>query len=306
MSDIRFQNYIAIQDLQEKYRLSKENFINLLIGYDQKIYLLYGAYEVNGRNKIFYSVLELEIDWDSGMLLREDFHSLGRFNMQFQFIQPLHDKLLLVSSASHYSSRTGGQKNAVLLDRTGNLYHRFCLGDGISDCLVLSDGRIITGYFTEGMVGGHYGWDHPIGKSGLLIWNDSGQIIWNAEKYEILEYYAMNIDDAENLWFYYYPDFQLIRTDGITDHSYNPHMAEAENFFFTKDTRHIIFSKHQYQHLKFSYASLNYQKIGTYQKLRLQYPEKIDTQCRYAFRNAKIAVFHSQQQQLFAKEIISI
>ncbi|MDE5769969.1 MAG: hypothetical protein K2H82_11350, partial [Oscillospiraceae bacterium] len=170
MSDIRFQNSIAIQDLQKKYKIWKESFINLLIGYDEKIYLLYEANETNSKHKIHYSVLELEIDWDSGMLLQEKFYSLGKFSMQFQFVQPLQDKLLLVSSASHYSSKTGGQKNAVLLDRTGNLYHRFCLGDGISDCLVLSDGRIITSYFAEGMVGGHHGWEHPIGKSGLIIW----------------------------------------------------------------------------------------------------------------------------------------
>ncbi|MDE5884348.1 MAG: hypothetical protein K2H29_04635 [Oscillospiraceae bacterium] len=306
MSDIRFQNSIAIQDLQKKYKIWKESFINLLIGYDEKIYLLYGANETNSKHKIHYSVLELEIDWDSGMLLQEKFYSLGKFSMQFQFVQPLQDKLLLVSSTSHYSFQAGEQKNAVLLDRMGNLYHRFCLGDGISDYFVLSDGRIITSYFVEGMVGGHHGWEHPIGKSGLIIWDDAGQMIWDAEKYGILEYYAMNIDDAENLWFYYYPDFHLIRTDGITDHSYQPHIEEAENFFFTKDTRHIIFLKNQYQHLKFSYASLNYQKIGMYQKLRLQYPKKMDTQCRYAFRNAKIAVFHPQQQQLFAKEVISI
>ncbi|MDE6004849.1 MAG: hypothetical protein K2G88_05635, partial [Oscillospiraceae bacterium] len=216
-ANILFQNFINMQVLEQKYMLLEYHLINFLIGYDNKIYFLY---ETEKQTKFYYSVLELEIDWDSGMLLQEKFYSLGKFSMQFQLIQPLHDKLLLVSSASLYSSKTGGQKNAILLDRMGNIYHRFCLGDCINDCLVLSDGRIITGYFVEGMVGGHNGWDNPVGKTGLLIWNDSGQIIWNAEKYGILEYYAMNIDDAENLWFYYYPDFYLIQTDGITEKIY--------------------------------------------------------------------------------------
>ena len=301
MANILFQNSINMQVLEKKYMLLEYQRINFLIGYDSKIYFLY---ETKKQTKFYYSVLELEINWNSGILLQEKFYSLGKFSMQFHFIQPLHDKLLLVSSASCYSVKTGGQKNAILLDRTENIYQRFCLGDCINDCLVLSDGRIMTGYFVEGMIGGHHGWDNPVGKTGVLIWNDSGQIIWNAEKYGILEYYAMNIDNQENLWFYYYPDFYLIQTDGITDHIYEPHIAEAENFFFTKDTRHIIFLKNQYQHLKFSYASLNYQKIGTHQKLYLQYPKKTNMPWRYAFRNANIAILH--QQQLFAKEIISI
>lgn len=302
MVSIQFQNFIDMQALQKKYILQEKNLIQLSIGYDEKIYLLYNT---NSNNKFYNVVLELEIDWESGILLQEKFYSLGKFNMEFHFIQPFYDKLLLVSSTSHYSSKTGGQKNAVLLDRMGNSYQRFCLGDCISDCLVLSDGRIITGYFVEGMIGGHHGWDNPIGKTGLIIWNNSGQIIWNAEKYGILEYYAMNIDDAENLWFYCYPDFHLIQTDGMTDQTYQPHISEAESFFFTKDTRHIIFLKNQYQHLRFSYASLNYQKIGTHQKLYLQYSKKSNTPCKYAFRNSKITILN-HQQQLFAKEIISI
>ena len=46
---------------------------------------------------------------------------------------------------------------------------RFCLGDGIQDCVVKKDGTIITSYFDEGVFG-NYGWDEPLGDCGLIAW----------------------------------------------------------------------------------------------------------------------------------------
>ena len=37
--------------------------------------------------------------------------------------------------------------------------------------------------------------------------------LWKNEKYSIYDCYAISLDEEENLWFYYYDEFRLVRTN---------------------------------------------------------------------------------------------
>ena len=151
--------------------------------------------------------------------------------MNFRFLRPVPDgSFLLLGSRCMYSKKNGPEKNAVFIDREGNVLRAFTFGDGIADCIVRDDGLIITSYFDEGVLG-NYGWDDPIGSCGLCGWTMDGRNIWRCER-DILDCYAMNIDADGNLWYYYYTDFQLVRTDFRTETEYDPMVEGASDSFY--------------------------------------------------------------------------
>lgn len=40
----------------------------------------------------------------------------------------------------------------------------------------MEDGRIVTSYFDEGIFG-NFGWDQPLGASGLVVWDEQGRVL---------------------------------------------------------------------------------------------------------------------------------
>lgn len=301
---INFAHFININDLLHAYNAAARKIADINIGYDQKIYILLRS-DIPKQSAAhpFYSVLVLSADWESGILIDSQYYELGSYKLNFHFIQPIRDKLLLLGARCCYDSRSGGEKNAWIVDQTGGIYSRFCFGDGIADCIVLSDGKILTSYFDEGVFG-NYGWVDPIGKNGLVVWNESGEIIWQAH-HDICDCYAMNTDDEENLWFYFYTDFHLVKTDFISETIYKPDIAGANAFALTNDLQHIIFDKGYRNHGKFVCAPITHQKIGRFQPLAFEYQnQKIDC-ALYRFRSSAVIML-DHQNRMFAKNIISI
>ena len=76
--------------------------------------------------------------------------------------------------------------------------------------------------------------DAPFGNKGLVVWNCMRHRIWENEKYGIMDCYAINVDEQENLWFYYYADDDLVRTDFEKDISYHPEIEGMTKFLITK------------------------------------------------------------------------
>lgn len=55
---------------------------------------------------------------------------------------------------------------------------KFCLGDGIEDCIVTRDNRIITSYFDEGVFADAPSGGAAHGSKSLVVWNSSRQRIF--------------------------------------------------------------------------------------------------------------------------------
>lgn len=124
------------------------------------------------------------------------------------------DKLLLSCARSRLESEDKYDKNGRLYSFDGGFQGEILLGDGIQGLQVNGEGVIWTSYFDEGVIG-NFGWHDPIGKSGLLAWDVSGEL-----KYEytpsqglgrILDCYALNLETDQITWFYYYTEFQLVK-----------------------------------------------------------------------------------------------
>jgi hypothetical protein len=92
----------------------------------------------------------------------------------FHQVQPLPDnELLLVCARSRYRGPDDYDLNGHVFNVAGSFLRSFLLGDGIQDVQTTSAGSIWTSYFDEGIFG-NYGWDDPVGASGLICWDRAG------------------------------------------------------------------------------------------------------------------------------------
>jgi len=125
-------------------------------------------------------------------------------------------EILLICGRSRYKSETEIDKNARIYNSNGELIRDFIAGDGIQDVKIDTKGNIWTSYFDEGIFG-NYGWNNPIGVSGLICWDKEGEKVWEFAPTDGLDHmsdcYAMNIDSDNNTWFYYYTEFPLVKLD---------------------------------------------------------------------------------------------
>ncbi len=124
------------------------------------------------------------------------------------------NKFLLACARSKYRPANNHDKNGRIYDFCGNLLNTILLGDGIQDVQVSDNGNIWTSYFDEGVFG-NYGWDEPIGASGLKLWSERGEPHYDYSPPEgldrICDCYAINVESNRTTWAYYYTDFPLVK-----------------------------------------------------------------------------------------------
>ncbi|MBP3459296.1 MAG: hypothetical protein J6K58_08810 [Lachnospiraceae bacterium] len=310
MRNVFVHKSIDIVNILKEYDVSFNSFVSMSIGYDDAVYILLSEKIPERINGIFvdttadtiYSMLVLSVDWYTGELLSYEYYNLGRHMMNFHFIQPINNRILLLGSRT-CNQKEGPEKNAVLVDRSGTVSDEFCLGDGIEDCIVTADGRIITSYFDEGVFG-NYGWDHPIGSCGLISWDEKGNILWKADD-PIYDCYAMNLDDKGNLWYYYYDEFNLVRTDFHKKVVYQPDIMGAAGFLLTADSGYLIFDGGYDKHSEFHSAVISHHEIKDYERTEIIFQEKPLLIKNFKFRGSK-ALFLDHKNRLFVKQIVQI
>ena len=247
--EMKLKNPLNLRVLFKEQGVTGLDFVSMSIGYDGKAYFLFSTQIperidgmfVNTVANAAYTALVVTPSWESGVVEAVEKIDFGTHPMNFHFLRPVPDgSFLLLGSRCMFSKKNGPEKNAIFTDREGNVLHAFTFGDGIADCIVRGDGIIITSYFDEGVIG-NYGWDEPIGSSGLCAWTTNGEIIWRAER-DIVDCYAMNTDAEGNLWYYYYTDFMLIRTDFKTEMEFDPQVNGADSFAVVGNGRFLIMS----------------------------------------------------------------
>ena len=223
------------------------DLVSMEIGYDGKAYFLFSSgvparidgMFVNTVADAVYTSVVITPSWESGAIEKVEKLDLGRHTMNFRFMLPVPGgSLLLLGSRCMNSEKNGPEKNAVFTDREGKVLRAFTFGDGIADCIVRNDGIIFTSYFDEGVFG-NFGWDEPIGSCGVCAWTTDGEIIWRSER-DIADCYAINVDERGDLWYYYYTDFLLIRTDLRTETEYDPMVSGADSLAVTGNGRFLI------------------------------------------------------------------
>ncbi|KGA96126.1 hypothetical protein BALCAV_0218220 [Alkalihalobacillus alcalophilus ATCC 27647 = CGMCC 1.3604] len=95
------------------------------------------------------------------------------------------------------------ERNARIFNRNGQKVDALVLGDGIAAIRVDYDDMIWCTYFDEGIFG-NFGWDEPIGSPGFIAFTKSGETKWQANKLDIIDGYAIHIDESNDVFFLYY------------------------------------------------------------------------------------------------------
>lgn len=156
----------------------------------------------------------------------------------YHFIQTIdNDNILLVCARAHLYDDGKFDRNAKVFDRNGTLLREFLLGDGIQDLYVTKENNIWTSYFDEGVYG-NYGWNEPIGRNGLRAWDSNGNELYkypNSNAHFIDDCYALNVLTDQEVWFYFYSEFELGRYDNGSIEYYKPDVEGADGFIIYED-----------------------------------------------------------------------
>lgn len=192
-------------------------------------------------------------------------------SVNFHHIQIVDDEhILLVCGRSRYENGNP-EKNAAIYTQDGAIVRRFTLGDGIQDIAATPDGALWVSYFDEGIFG-NYGWDEPMGRSGLVKYDLHGNILWQQEEFDICDCYALNVENSQSVWFYYYMDFKLIHLRGSDSISYQIPVKGMQNFALCEPW--LIADNGYNQHGKFTLWHLTGQKLKKQDSLQFAHPNE--------------------------------
>jgi hypothetical protein len=154
------------------------------------------------------------------LLIRYDGNNTSKIflhsqNWNYHHAQVLpNDELLLVCSRSMYRKPDDFDLNGQVFASDGIHRRSFLIGDGVQEIQSTADGCIWISFFDEGIYG-NYGWQNPIGASGLIRMDQFGKIQYQFVPPEGLgpidDCYALNVASPNDTWLYYYSDFPLVR-----------------------------------------------------------------------------------------------
>jgi len=296
MVKIQTCGFIKMLDLLTENNMSSYQMVDVSIGNDDKIYCLFtekipervSGMFVPTTNCSVYKVISFVVDWYSGETYAYDHVDFGVLKINIHFIQPIKENFLLLGARAMLYKDGKKDKNALVMDHFGNKLNSFCLGDGIENCIVDSKNNIITSYFDEGIFG-NYGWDTPIGARGIVKWSEFGEKVWENNNHDICDCYAMNIDDNNNLWFYYYIDFSLVKTDFKSEIVYSPKISGSHGFLISKSQTALLFHR-GYGKKGFCTMKMSYGKLYKPSDCQIVFGNRKINIERFSFRSSK-AVF---------------
>lgn len=220
-----------IADLHEELKYATP--LSIAIGHHNDVFVLLaeeqpplinGTFPATFTEKAYsYQVIHLKDGQKTVLHLPEEMWN-------YHHVQPIDDDhVLLVCARSYYHDAQNIEENARVYDKNGHFIRSFCLGDGIEYVYVTKNQEIWTGYFDEGVFG-NYGWEVPVGRSGLVGWDASGHKIDSLEEdreYSIFECLSLNSTVDGEIWFFFSIDSKIgVRKEGRTLY-YSP-----EDIFF--------------------------------------------------------------------------
>jgi hypothetical protein len=174
---------------------------------------------------------------------------LPKQKYNYHFVQPMgDDQIILVGARCRYYSENNFEKNGKIIDYYGVKKDEILLGDGIQTIQSTKNGTLWTGYFDEDVFG-NYGWSEPVGAPGLIAWNRKGEVIYKNSSFDICDCYALNVISDDEVWFYYYTDFQLVRLYQQQHEIYNPKISGASGFLVYRN--YFLFDKGYGKHSKY-------------------------------------------------------
>jgi hypothetical protein len=235
-----------LREILKEYGHKTTEICSMQLGYDNHLYVLLssnipmrGGIACFTKIKIdsIFSVLEFVIDWEKETVKQVIHLDLGQHFINFCYIQPIGDKLLLVCPRMDYEEPSMGN-NAEIVDRTGKGIMLGCLGDAVGEVIVTESSDIITSYFDEGV----YAWEDPISGLGVRAWDD--KLRENSDKIPAFtqdEVICMFFDECKNFWYKDISDFKLRKVSPAdVDTVYKPYINGMRAFLVYDNANKLL------------------------------------------------------------------
>lgn len=195
----------------------------LSIGYDNQIYILATPQKLKYRRDNGGVIIRTDKPHDYLIFKIDEQRQISTIDipnqkMMFHHVQPLpDDELLLASSRAGFRSAYNFDLNVHVFSVDSDLQRKFCIGDAAYHLQTTSKGEIWTGYGDEASFG-RFGWgdddDIPVAIPHLIQWDKFGKRLYSYDESLIgkpfIDCYAMNVENDDTLWFYYYADYRLV------------------------------------------------------------------------------------------------
>lgn len=252
--EISLLDKICFLPILEEYGLEKYTICHYTVGNDEQIHILLAKTIPERERGMFvptesnteYSAISFVVDWQNGGVWHHEVVNFGTLKPNLHFIQRMNNGFLLVGSRTCRLPGGQNENNALLTDNEGKIVNEYSFGDGIQRCLVDKQNRIITSYFDEGVFGG------PISSYGVVLWSAQGELLWKNYRHDIVDCYAINLDTKDNLWFYYYTEFNLVRTNYENETVFHPEISGSSGFLFYRSGEMLLFDAGYDRHGEFT------------------------------------------------------
>jgi hypothetical protein len=137
-------------------------------------------------------------------------------------VQRFPNENFLVAGARSEWRPAGPDLNAFVIAPDGSVIRRGCLGDGIQDVQVDSDGLIWVAYFDEGIFGWGPPGPPPLGAAGIAAWSSSFEKVWELKLEpgagEVVDCNALNV--ASNAVWASIADLPVVRIADGRPHAF--------------------------------------------------------------------------------------
>lgn len=161
----------------------------------------------------------------------------------FPILQPLPGGMFLIVGPRCEYTAEGPQHNAVVIGPDGSTLRSGVLGDGIEEVRTTTSGRIIVGYYDEGVFG-NFGWGgpdgpEPIGAPGIVEFDADLRRVWaypvdDDAAPAIFDCYALNVI-GDTIWACPYTDFPVLRIQGDTITVWHNELAAGAHHLLVHD-----------------------------------------------------------------------
>jgi len=179
-------------------------------------------------------------------------------------VQPFAGGLLLACARCCRRGPDDVDLNGRLYAMDGTFKQALLLGDGIESLHATRRGALWASYFDEGVFG-NYGWDVPVGASGLVSWSAQGEKQYEFDAVgapgSISDCYALNVATDDDVWCCYYTDFPLVHLRGGRVVSVWPNPV-AGSHAFAVGAGHALFAGSHEAHHEFHLVQLGANGTG--------------------------------------------
>ncbi|GEM_PF-52770 len=297
---------IDIAALQSHYRIADYALVESRIGNDDCVYLAFSScafspdrsdFRFLKQNDIHYKAIVLHIDWKQETLTHHTLIDFGALPIRADFTVPMQNrKFLLASSRTQYTDEFTLKDNAIIVDEHGKVCHTLYLGNDIEFCFVDKKNHIITAYYDEA-------YRIKNQDATAVRWTPEGEAIWLAKIFLLngnwsWVCYAANLDSEDNLWFYYYEDFKLIKTNYQKEIIYYPNISGISGILIREDGKEILLDKGYSGYGRFYAIPIKGNRLGKRKNCPLMFGKKEIKPMNYSLFRAK-ALFIDKYQRIY-------